>query len=115
MKIEDRPKRESSILPSLTDGETAPNKKEGVQDVPAVPVMYPLCSSFDKSSSVFCLVSGISKVEKMPVNMKKANISMMCFTNLFVPPILMSCPNPSWAMTAPSLPDAAEIPCAVER
>lgn len=77
--------------------------------------MYPSCSSFDRSSSDFSFVSGSSNVEKMPVSIKNAKISMMCCTNLLFPPMSISWPKPSCATIAPSLPDAAEIPCAVER
>jgi hypothetical protein len=42
-----------------------------------IPWMNPSWSSLDKSSKVFPLVSGISKVEKIPVIMKKAKISRL--------------------------------------
>ena len=35
--------------------------------------------------------------------------------NLSFPPIVTSCANPTCAMIAPSFPEAAEIPCAVDR
>ena len=75
------------------------------------------------------MVSGKRSVEKMPVKMKKANISRLegnivqmifvgerdektyiCFTNLLVPPMLIRCAKPTCATMAPSLPLAAEIP-----
>ena len=43
----------------------------------AGPVMKPSWFSFDSSSSVFCFVSGMSSVEKIPVNMKNAKISRL--------------------------------------
>ena len=89
-------------------------------------------SSLESSSKDRPLVSGINIVENTPESMKKANISRLatgfsqqalatggaptthiCFTKLFVPPISFRRANPTCAMTAPNLPDAAEIPCAV--
>jgi hypothetical protein len=37
----------------------------------------------------------------------------ICLTKAFVPPIFFNCANPTCATIAPSLPDAAEIPCPV--
>jgi hypothetical protein len=44
---------------------------------PATPSMKPSWFSLESSSRVFCFVSGKRRVEKIPVNMKKANISRL--------------------------------------
>ena len=99
-----------------------------------IPWTNPSWSSFDRSSRVLPMVSGRRRVEKIPVSMKNANISRleraamrnshgrgkrhkmyMCPMNLFVPPMFLRRWNPTWAMTAPNFPLAAEMPCAVDR
>jgi hypothetical protein len=91
-------------------------------------------SSCERSSSEIPFVSGINKVAKKPSNMNSAktirstgdhanseiidSLSKMCpmkAPSPGAPPMSLSRLNPTWAMIAPSLPDAAEIPCAVDR
>jgi len=45
------------------------------------PLTKPSWSSLERSSSDLFMVSGRRSVEKIPVNMKKAKISRICFTN----------------------------------
>ena len=81
---------------------------------PSVSLSKSSSSSCERSSKLLFIVSGNSKVEKTPVNMKSAKISRIWGRNLPVPPILMSREKPTCAMIAPSFPLAAQIPCAVD-
>ena len=67
-------------------------------------------------------------VEKMPVSMKRAKICRRWLIHAFLPPRSLSWNAMIWAaivseaakgvdlpMMAPNLPEAAEIPCEVER
>jgi hypothetical protein len=59
-------------------------------------------------------------VVKHPHNMKRAKICMTCFSHGVAEepggaPRVTKRPNAHWAIMAPTLPEAAEIPCDVER
>lgn len=84
-------------------------------------------SSPVNSSRVLRFVSGMSSEVKMPTNlhiriqkitgtyMNNAKISMTWFNQALVPPLFLRGPIKACAMMAPTLPDAALIPCPVER
>lgn len=74
----------------------------------------PSWSSPESSSRDLPLVSGSKKVLNRPVNMKPAKIWKMWSMNWSFPPISFSLAKPTWAMIAPSLPEAAEIPWEVD-
>ena len=59
--------------------------------------------------------SPMTLIEAQITHMKKAKSSMMCFRNLPLPPMLINRAKPTWATMAPSLPEAAQIPWAVDR
>jgi hypothetical protein len=54
------------------------------------------------------------KEKGQTVSMKRLKISRTWLIQLFVPPLSLSVKAMIWATMAPSLPDAAEIPCAVD-
>ena len=76
-------------------------EKKGRED----PSKHEECKYFEAGKSGFEKQSRKGKRHKM----------YMCPMNLFVPPMFLRRWNPTWAMTAPNLPLAAEMPCAVDR
>lgn len=80
----------------------------------------PISQSWARSSSVLRLVSGISRVVKIPANMKAEKICMTWLSHglglAFVGwPRVRSGAMAPWAMMEPIFPEPAEIPWEVER
>ena len=97
------------------------------------PVMNDSWISLERSSSDLCFVSGMSSVDRTPVNMIKESTSKLCSEcdvsegehRIAAAITYMICislalfsngwPSANCATIAPSLPHAAEMPYAVER